>query len=938
MTANFYSIGPSQDVAYLAAEFIRAQVDSARLSEAVVLVPNRRATITLRDAFAQLADGATVILPRIFSIADVGDELLALLGTDALDVLASIPAAMGEQERLCMLAAQVRAFEENRSVSGSLDYTMMLAENLAQLQDQCTRAGVAIGEGAIEALFPGDYAEHWRDSVLFLNIVAQSWPRIERELGQTTKAAREVAILQALAAHWQQSPPGYPVFAVGSTASQPATAQLLGAIAALPEGAVILPGIDLRMREEAWADVSIGHPYYFMKSLLDSQGLGLDDLKPIGPQAAHCSIWLHALSAVERMVHWKDESIAPQSWSHLRIIPCQHHEEEARIVALLMREALDGSSKRIALVTPNEALMARVQAHLQRYGVQANRTSSGTLGESEAGSLYLAMLEAMESPESVQKLIQLLNHPLVRVGGVDEWAAWRAQFEGSARGVMTQKPGQLPPLNAALREGKPYRAVEALARGLLDMSRQRFSVSLWVERLQNLLAPLVTQAGQGREPVQAALETLTAADLLGPVTSHDIAGLLRRALGEDWRAPQFHAHPQLFMLTPVEARLQHFDRVILGQMQEAIWPGTQSQGPWLNRAQQALLGLPAGEAHHGLVAHDILMLASGGEVFLTYPARDGGSPTARSRYIERLVTLLASHGVEENQLLAGSYKTISHGLNASRSYQPSAPPCPAPVDRPAAMAVSKLDAMFSDPYSLYARYVLELRKLDRVDAEPEPRDFGVIAHVMLQHLSEHWNEVGTPPDHAQMVEMVARALAPMGSRPAVQLFWQRRLMRALQFVNDEEATRRATGNMQVSAERNAKQDIALGGTTLSLHGRIDRLEVEGQNRRIIDYKTGKAPTTNEIAQGKAVQLLAYALMLGEQGASVQGLEYWALPAGKREGGMTLFAPEADLLEKLRAALAVFMDPATPLLAEPLPRKAKFESDYAGISRYDEWAS
>lgn len=69
------------------------------------------------------------------------------------------------------------------------------------------------------------------------------------------------------------------------------------------------------------------------------------------------------------------------------------------------------------------------------------------------------------------------------------------------------------------------------------------------------------------------------------------------------------------MLTPVEARLQHFDRVILGSMVERLWPGMHGQSPWLNLAQQAQLGLPSAEQHSTLMAHDVLMLGSCGGYF-----------------------------------------------------------------------------------------------------------------------------------------------------------------------------------------------------------------------------------------------------------------------------------------------------------------------------------
>ena len=49
---------------------------------------------------------------------------------------------------------------------------------------------------------------------------------------------------------WRQVPPSTPVIAAGSTGSIPATADLLGVVARLSRGAVVLPGFDRRIDDE----------------------------------------------------------------------------------------------------------------------------------------------------------------------------------------------------------------------------------------------------------------------------------------------------------------------------------------------------------------------------------------------------------------------------------------------------------------------------------------------------------------------------------------------------------------------------------------------------------------------------------------------------------------------------------------------------------------
>ena len=70
------------------------------------------------------------------------------------------------------------------------------------------------------------------------------------------------------------------MIAAGSTGSMPSTAMLLETIAALPQGAIVLPGLDTDLDEASWrlilaeGDEAVGHPQYGLASLLHRIGIG----------------------------------------------------------------------------------------------------------------------------------------------------------------------------------------------------------------------------------------------------------------------------------------------------------------------------------------------------------------------------------------------------------------------------------------------------------------------------------------------------------------------------------------------------------------------------------------------------------------------------------------------------------------------------------------
>ncbi|MBR0678832.1 double-strand break repair protein AddB, partial [Roseomonas alkaliterrae] len=102
------------------------------------------------------------------------------------------------------------------------------------------------------------------------------------------------------------------------------------------------------------------------------------------------------------------------------------------------------------------------------------------------------------------------------------------------------------------------------------------------------------------------------------------------------------AHPRIAILGLLEARLLSFDRVVLGALEESVWPQATEPGPWMSRPMRAEFGLPEPEARIGRVAADFLYAAAAApEAVLSSAARRGGSPSVPARWTVRLDTFLA---------------------------------------------------------------------------------------------------------------------------------------------------------------------------------------------------------------------------------------------------------------------------------------------------------
>ncbi len=120
---------------------------------------------------------------------------------------------------------------------------------------------------------PDDLAVHWEATVEFLKIVTEHWPLYLADNRLVSPVARRNRLMALETERLAKASP-HPVIAAGSTGTVPATARLLKTIASLPNGAVVLPGLDLTLDDESWAMLAEHpeHPQASMAELLRKLG------------------------------------------------------------------------------------------------------------------------------------------------------------------------------------------------------------------------------------------------------------------------------------------------------------------------------------------------------------------------------------------------------------------------------------------------------------------------------------------------------------------------------------------------------------------------------------------------------------------------------------------------------------------------------------------
>lgn len=1019
---NVFTIAPGAPFletfveAFLAGDIV-ASVSRASpplaLARTTIYVPTQRAGRALATQFARVFDKGATFLPRILPLGGLEErETAALFGDDGADFDDALPAPIEELERRLLLSQLVmqwakairhaivsidpgggRVLDESEPflVAASPAGAYALAADLGALIDEFAIEGVA--STAIDRVVDETFDRYWSITTEFLRIALHEWPAILAERGRIDAAARQKLLVEAQIDALARRADGAPVIALGSTGAQPTTARLLATIAALDNGAVILPGLDREMSDAAWARVgesddepAHSHPQTMLKRLLGVIEIARGEAREIGRAApklsARRTLVAQAMLPADATPAWRAfraDHGAEFAAALEDVIALEAPDErlEALTLALFMREALETPNRTAALVTPDRNLARRVAAELRRFDIDVDDSGGASLASTSAGGL--ARLVAATGAEGLNavNIAALLAHPLALLGLPRESLAALAPIVeiGVLRAVGAGSEGWAASVAFARSLAAGRHAHPALRR--IDDAQWR-DIEELLRRLEAAFAPFADLGGEialadlarahraafeaivegaaeasdsGAFAVFDLFDRLAGADAPSGFDAMSYASLFDRIAFETTLRGPRRAHPRLKILGPLEARLIDADLVLLAGLDEGVWPPKTDTGAFLNRSMRRQLDLSPPERRIGQSAHDFVMALGAKGVVLSRAKKRDGSPTVASRFLARLEALAGDAFVvckaRGNRMLA-----IATALDRPRETVTLSRPTPRPPLelRPRKLSVTRIELLRRDPYAIFAEYVLKLAPLAPLGADIGAREMGTAIHEALAKFVARCPLGALPADaRAQLHEIARGELRDFLRDPAFETFAWPRIVAGLDHALAFENERRAEGG-EIFMETSGAWRLRLDdGSDFTLTAVADRIEIDPQGRaHVFDYKTGKPPSLKQVEAGWSPQLTLEAAMI-EAGAfakigphAVEGAAY----VGLKDGGDTQWLEwkdvsfadvVADHRAEVQRMLSQFRDPATPYPSRPFVAFVAGVGDYDHLARVKEWS-
>lgn len=955
-----------------------------------IYVPTGSLSNHLHKEILKQNKGAPALMPTITSLGaeddvyNVPDVAVSEVFTGPEKIL---PRVNSTYRRLFIVDA-IREFYRNKNREISFVTALHVTDSLVYLFDI-----MALFEGNFSAfteLFSqGDFAQHWAQSLDFLNHIYPKWQHHLADIKRLDIGVYRRKFLERFNVYLQNEGAKKQIFLAGFTPIYPVFRKILTTVHASNDGVIFLPGFDTTLTKQQAEHVLFEeyHPLHAIQKWLNEYSPPPRIIeKNDSPERAN--ILKAAFAPDKDSGCWQTTQPVATGFKNLYFLQTKNLYSESLNIALIIRNALESPHKTVALTTPNRKLRRMVISILKtRWKIVPKDTAGQSLSISAPTTFMRLVLTVITENFSPKSLIDLFQHPLCSVhreaNDFREIAQLIDMF--CLRGYygkhsIEKFKGQLLTTSfsahkqACLRDDQ-RREMLAILTAVEEILAPLSSLKSGKQKLESLLRTHIavceslstTDIKKGKDILYAADAGAGLLDILRDtlqnaktstaiITLEEYAESFLQLFKGATVRQKVDAHPRLNIGNTLDMKLQSIDILIVGDMNEGTFPSNIDRNPWLAKDIIRRVNLPTCDFFVGISASDLLSFFGSKEIFFTRSEQDDGINTIPSRWWQRFEAVARIAGLEGLPKTPVDYKRLcsilyTPSLEIARDVKIQKPqPCPLAKHRPTTLPVTSLDLWFENPYQIYVQHILRLRPICKIwDGIPASLKGTKIHQIFERFFDEDGlrKALGTKDQKSQ--KMARRNLcalrdkffAPIQHIPEVKIFW---MTQSTEIINGfiEHYFQSSDLKTQVFCERCGNVKIPMkNGAFFTVTGIVDRIDLlMGERYRIVEYKTGRSPGLKKIRDGKFLQLPLQGYIASKGGFKdvaarpIESLEIWQ---AKPSFAVDAITDPKTVSETLENALRNLKDQIDAYNSDKMPYRAgKSPIEYMHFMRIKEW--
>ncbi|WP_341812273.1 PD-(D/E)XK nuclease family protein [Wolbachia endosymbiont (group A) of Conops quadrifasciatus] len=900
-------------------QHIFSEYEREKIPEIKIILPCKRDVIALLSAFKNYNAKKCIILPEIVSLENIDEEDL-ILNLDRVKVI-------NPTKRTLLLIQFILEWNRKNNDNFPIDLAYSLPSLLDKIQSTQTTDCYK-------------FDEHSKKIENFISLLIESWNKILKDLGVVDILEHKSDYINNMIISLQKDQ--HIIFVgIGKDKS------LIKAIYDLPFGKIILPNLNLKIKEKDWQSLDKKHYQYCLKDLLDYLKVDRRDVSCLNTIENEITDYVFDTTA-------DLSKVSNGHIGNIEVITCDSREEEAQVTSLIIENE---GYENVSLVVFDKLLAARIACLSRQHSAIPENYPYITL--------LLYSIEVLTSNWSSVSLLSLLKHRLVTFDYTqEEYSQILSEFEIEI--LRNFSTNGLKDIIDAINTYKKLKYKEDI---LLIINRLEAILNLLLNSINCPISDVVATHLQCIN-VLSGINFSELNSEIGNFTCNFLNAFegieIKCSLELYSQILTLFLEKEFFSVASDlnKFSLYHNKVVILAGFNEA--PSFQS--PLLNALTREKFNLPSAQEEQGYFFYTLHNLFCASKVYITR------SLSHRKPILLQRLEILFKEGKQP-------YRDWLRILNTPECTVPCTQPMPKPQtevrkEKMQVMSCSAIEKLIRNPYSFYVEYILGLKQLRDLNFKPSILEFGTMVHNIL---ARYLRNKKSPMS-------IARKAFSTSQFNFSNMWWVR-LQRIIQSFVEFDETRSNYVELEKSfscpifhipardtqlrgccTTSNKKKGvipvprhwdpenliatkqpynenwIPVSATcmtkAISLTARCDRVEYLPSGQvAIIDYKLGSPPSNEEVMSGFFPQLILQALAVEHiTRREVSELAYWKLDYDKIKviSIQNYRYKMQELKNDLPGFLSNYLSNSTPFIASPYFDKFLRFNSYKQLERVGEW--
>jgi len=518
--------------------------------------------------------------------------------------------------------------------------------------------------------------------------------------------------------------------------------------------------------------------------------------------------------------------------------------EEAEQIASICRQNTD---KKIAIVVNNDKYKSIYCNALSKCLLVFEDLIGDSLKLANTGQLLISIVTILSNNFDLKLLFLLLKNPLMNCEAVQ-----KLELMLTAKNRFISSPKYLLQI---IKNSENIEYYEEIVNTLYEYDSHENILVLAKEIAEKLLPNIWEEEG-GAELLEFLINLMEFSNYINKKDFPKIFAYLLSGV----RYYKNTEPANVVVGKPENLALSKFDLVILPHFNGENWNFTAAAHPYLSKKAKQILNIDYDEINTKLYSDYFDLLLQNEQVIILNAKKYNGKLSTPATLFLKLSNEYIIPRLDRSIYQHNYMDTVAgprYNNNAAHS-----------SFFPSTLSVTDIETLIRNPYSFYAKKILNLRKQDRIWEEPKISDFGNFIHKVLEEYSKNYNTQNMLDKQQALLNIGNQILHSSILPTYTKKTWQTKLtLLSKAFILFDMERRKNC--QKIYFEIKGELNLNIAGQSIKIIGIADRIEISKSNHlTILDYKTGAIPTKKEIELGLSPQLIIESLMILEDGFGI----------------------------------------------------------------------